>query len=63
VLRNGLTVIKFGISVLRGETDLPVVVEERCRHVSRLEVLTIFICIAWPLHLSSACVAANGYSF
>jgi homoserine dehydrogenase len=31
VLRNGLTVIKFGSSVLRGETDLPVVVEEIAR--------------------------------
>lgn len=31
MLRNGLTVIKFGSSVLRGETDLPVVVEEITR--------------------------------
>jgi hypothetical protein len=31
VLRNGLTVIKFGSSVLRGETDLPVVVEQIAR--------------------------------
>jgi homoserine dehydrogenase len=28
VFRNGLTVVKFGSSVLRGEEDLPVVVEE-----------------------------------
>jgi homoserine dehydrogenase len=28
VFRNGLTVLKFGSSVLRGEEDLPVVVEE-----------------------------------
>jgi homoserine dehydrogenase len=31
VFRNGLTVIKFGSSVLRGEEDLPVVVEEIAR--------------------------------
>jgi homoserine dehydrogenase len=29
--RNGLTVVKFGSSVLRGEEDLPVVVEEIAR--------------------------------
>jgi len=31
MFRNGLTVIKFGSSVLRGEEDLPVVVEEIAR--------------------------------
>ncbi len=31
MLRNGLALIKFGSSVLRGETDLPVVVEEIAR--------------------------------
>jgi len=31
MFRNGLTVVKFGSSVLRGEEDLPVVVEEIAR--------------------------------
>ena len=31
MFRNGLTVIKFGSSVLQGEEDLPVVVEEIAR--------------------------------
>lgn len=31
MFRNGLTVVKFGSSVLRGERDLPVVVEEIAR--------------------------------
>jgi len=31
VFRNGLTVVKFGSSVLRGEEDLPVVVKEIAR--------------------------------
>ena len=31
MFRNGLTVVKFGSSVLRGEEDLPVVVEEITR--------------------------------
>jgi homoserine dehydrogenase len=31
MFRNGLTVVKFGSSVLRGEQDLPVVVEEIAR--------------------------------
>ena len=31
MFRNGLTVVKFGSSVLRGEGDLPVVVEEIAR--------------------------------
>ncbi len=34
MFRNGLTVVKFGSSVLRGEGDLPVVVEEIARWLS-----------------------------
>src|SRR5260370_2540925 len=35
MFRNGLTVVKFGSSVLRGEEDLPVVVEEIARWLGR----------------------------
>ncbi len=35
MFRNGLTVVKFGSSVLRGEEELPVVVEEIARWLGR----------------------------
>ena len=35
MFRNGLTVVKFGSSVLRGEEDLPLVVEEIARWLGR----------------------------
>jgi len=43
VFRNGLTVVKFGSSVLRGEGDLPAVVEEIARWLGREQYVLVVV--------------------
>jgi len=43
VFRNGLTVVKFGSSVLRKEDDLPVVVEEIARWLATEQYVLVVV--------------------